>query len=227
MHFTTHSERAMKVFGFPLSPFVRKVHLLAAEKDVAIEMVLGRPGEPSPEFLAASPFGKIPALRDGDFNLADSTAICTYIDALHPEPPMLPGDARAKARAIWFEEYADTLLIAAGGKVLFNRFVGPTFFGLPGDEAVAEQGLAELAPLIDYLEGNVPDNGWLAGDGFSIGDIAVASVLRSLGYIGLEPDPATHPRAAAWYERVKMRPSWRLVAEREAAVMSRALPQPA
>jgi glutathione S-transferase len=52
----------------------------------------------------------------------------------------------------------------------------------------------------------------------------VACALRSMGYIGLEPDPATHPRAAAWYDRVRARPSWRLVAEREAAVMSRVMP---
>ena len=214
----------MKVHGFPLSPFVRKVHVLAAEKDLAIEMVLGRPGEPSPEFLAASPFRKIPALQDGDFNLCDSTAICTYIDAKHPAPPMCPGDARAKARAIWFEEFADTILVASGGKVLFNTFVGPKLMGLPGDEAVAEQGRKELGPIMDYLEAHAPDSGWLAGDGFSIGDIAVACALRSMGYIGLEPDPAKHPRAAAWYDRVKARPSWRLVAEREAAVMSRVLP---
>lgn len=214
----------MKVHGFPLSPFVRKVHVLAAEKDVAIEMVLGRPGEPSPEFLAASPFGKIPALVDGDFNLADSTAICTYIDAKHPSPPMLPGDARAKARAVWFEELADTILITAGGKVLFNTFVGPKLLGIPGDEAVAEQGRAELVPIMDYIESQAPQSGWLAGDDFSIGDIAVACTLRSLGYVGLEPDPSSCPRAAAWYDRVRARPSWRLVAEREAAVMSRVLP---
>jgi glutathione S-transferase len=217
----------MKVFGFPLSPFVRKVHLLAAEKDVAVEMVLGRPGEPNPEFEAASPFGKIPALQDGDFTLADSTAICTYIDAKHPQPPMLPGDARAKGRAIWFEEFADTILVASGGKVLFNRFVGPKFLGLPGDEAMAEQGLKELDPILAYLETQAPDSGWLAGDDFSIGDIAVASTLRSLGYVDLEPDPARHPRTAAWYARVKTRPSWQQVAGLEDKVISRALPAPA
>jgi glutathione S-transferase len=217
----------MKIFGFPLSPFVRKVHLLAAEKNVEVEMVLGRPGQPNPEFEAASPFGKIPALQDGDFTLADSTAICTYIDALHPAPPMLPGDAKNKARAIWFEEFADTILVASGGKVLFNRFVGPKLLGLPGNEELAVQGLAELGPVMDYLESQAPDDGWLAGDGFSIGDIAVASALRSLGYVGLEPDPAKHPRAAAWYDRVKERPSWQSVAAREDAVLSRALPAPA
>lgn len=216
----------IKVHGFPLSPFVRKVHIVAAEKGIPIEMVLGKPGEPSPEFLAASPFRKIPAMEDGDFSLCDSTAIVTYLDALQPEPAIAPGDARARARAIWFEEYADTILVASGGKILFNTFVGPKLMGIPGDEAVAEQGRKELGPVMDYLESQCGD-GWLAGDAFSIGDIAVACALRSLGYIGLEPDPASRPKAAAWYARVKARPSWAVVSALEDKVVSRVLPQPA
>ena len=217
----------MKVFGFPLSPFVRKVHLVAAEKGIAVEMVLDPPGQPSPAFLAASPFRKIPALQDGDFTLADSTAIVAYLDTLHPEPAMMPGDARHKAKAIWFEEFADTILVAAGGKVLFNRFVGPKLMGLPGDEAAAEQGLKELGPIRDYLESQLGEDGWLTGGEFSVGDVAVAATLRSMGYVGLEPDAATHPRTAAWYARVKARPAWQKVAALEDKIMARALPQPA
>lgn len=216
----------MKVFGFPLSPFVRKVHVIAAEKGIAIEMVLGKPGEPSPDFLAASPFRKIPALQDGDFLLCDSTAIVTYFDAVQPEPPLTPGDAKQRAKAIWFEEFADTILITSGGKVLFNRFVGPKLMGLPGDEAMAEQGLKELGPLRDYLESQAPEDGWLAGADFSIGDVAVACMFKSMGYIAMEPEAATHPRTAAWYDRVRARPSWQQVAAVEAKVMERALPQP-
>jgi glutathione S-transferase len=216
----------MKVHGFPLSPFVRKVHIVAAEKGIAIEMALGRPGEPNPEFIAASPFRKIPALTDGDFRLADSTAIATYFDALKPDPPIAPGTAQQRAKAIWWEEFADTILVSAGGKVLFNTFVGPKLLGIPGNEAVAEEGREELVPICDYLEGEVGD-GWLAGDEFSIGDIAVACAFRSLGYVGLEPDPARYPRTAAWYERVKARPSWQQVAAVEAKVVERVLPAPA
>jgi glutathione S-transferase len=214
----------MKVYGFPLSPFVRKVHVVAAEKGIAVELAMSNPAAPAEEFLAASPFRKIPALVDGDFTLADSTAIVTYFDALQPEPPMLPGTPQEKARAIWFEEFADTILAAAGGKVLFNRFVAPKLMGKPGDAAMAEQGLKELEPIMAYLESQCGD-GWLAGADFSVGDVAVAAVLRSLGYVGLEPDPATHPRTAAWYERVKARPSWEQVAALEAKIVGRALGQ--
>ena len=211
----------MKIFGFPLSPFVRKVHLVATEKGIEVETVLGNPANPLPEFLAASPFRKIPALQDGDFTLADSTAIVTYFDALRPDPPMLPGDARQKARAIWFEEFADTILTPAGGKIVFNRFVGPKFLGLPGDEEAAKQGETELVPILDYVEREAPEDGWLTGSVLSIGDIALASVFRTLGYVGLEPTAATHPRTAAWYACVCARPAWQAVAAREAAIMAK------
>lgn len=211
----------MKVFGFPLSPFVRKVHLVATEKGIAVETVLSNPASPSPEFLAASPFRKIPALQDGDFTLADSTAIVTYFDALHPDPPMLPGDARQKGKAIWYEEFADTILTPAGGKIVFNRFVGPKFLGLPGDEDAARQGEAELVPILEYAEDAIPEDGWLTGDALSIGDLALASVFRTLGYVGFEPKAATHPRTAAWYARICARPAWQDVAAREASIMAK------
>ncbi|MCZ8325188.1 MAG: glutathione S-transferase family protein [Sphingomonadaceae bacterium] len=212
----------MKVYGFPISPFVRKVHVVAAEKGIPVELAMSNPAAPAEEFLAASPFRKIPALVDGDFTCADSTAIVTYLDALQPDPPMVPGTPQQKARAIWFEEFADTILVAAGGKVLFNRFVAPKLMGKPGDEAAAEQGLKELEPVLAYLESQCGD-GWLAGGDFSVGDVAVAAVLRSLGYVGLEPDPATHPRTAAWYARVTARPSWQHFAAIEDKIVGRAL----
>lgn len=210
----------IKVFGFPLSPFVRKVHLVAAEKGVAVETVLGNPATPSPEFLAASPFRKIPALQDGDFTLTDSTAIAAYLDALQPAPAIYPAEAKARGRAIWFEEFADTIMTPAGGKVVFNRFVGPKFLGLPGDEAAAAQGVIELEPIFDWFETQAPAQGWIVGQ-FSIADIACASVFRTLGYVGMEPDAALRPATAAWFERVKARPAWQAVADREAAVLSR------
>ncbi|WP_068076872.1 glutathione S-transferase family protein [Novosphingobium lentum] len=208
----------MKIFGFPLSPFVRKVHVVAAEKGIAVETVLANPMAPEPEFLAASPFRKIPALQDGDFTLADSTAIATYLDALQPDPPLLPAAAKARATAIWFEEVADTILTPAGGPIVFNRLVGPKFLGLPGDEDAARAGEVALAPILDYIETAAPAQGWLAGDQFSIGDIAIASVFATLRYVGVGPDAVRHPNTAAWFARVEARPAWQAVLGREAAI---------
>src|SRR4051812_28631495 len=62
----------MKIYGFPLSPFVRKTLVALAEKGVEHELVPINPQQPTDDFAACSPFNKIPAMDDGGFRLADS-----------------------------------------------------------------------------------------------------------------------------------------------------------
>lgn len=210
----------MKIFGALLSPYVRKVVLAAEEKGMAYELVLASPGSPDPDFTAASPFGKIPAIKDGDYLLADSSAIVAYLEAKNPQPALLPADARARGRAIWFDEFADTVYGASGLKVVFNRLVAPRLLKLPYDEAIAVQGESELPRILTYLESVAPESGWLAGE-FSLGDIAVASMLRTMTYVGHGPDPANYPRTAAWYACVGERPAWQAVMAQEAPLAAR------
>lgn len=210
----------MKLYGALLSPFVRKVAVVLEEKGMAWQLAVSSPGAPDPEFQKASPFGKIPALCDGDYSLADSSAIVVYLDAKQPAPAILPADPAARGKAMWFDEFADTILGVSGLKILFNRLVGPKLLKLPSDESIALQGEAELPRILDYLEGTVSDNGWLDGE-FSLGDISVASMLKSMSYVGHGPDAARYPRTAAWYGRVAARPSWAAVAAMEAPTAER------
>src|SRR4051794_16009671 len=119
----------MLLYGSSLSPYVRKVLACAGEKgiDLALEPVVFR--SPSPEFLEASPFRKMPAFRDGDYALADSSAIIHYLEAKHPEPALIPSDPRLRGKTIWFEEFADTILVTCGAKIFFNLIVAPRFLG--------------------------------------------------------------------------------------------------
>src|SRR5689334_7038956 len=143
----------MIVYGSSLSPFVRKVLAYCNERGIAVDNVVGKLGEQSPEFLAASPLRKIPAFRDGDFTLADSSAIIHYLEAKYPDGGLIPIAPEDRGRAIWFEEYADTIMMACGGKIFFNRFVAPKVLGRPGDELVAEAAERDELPVIlDYLE---------------------------------------------------------------------------
>ena len=209
----------MKIYGFPLSPFVRKVVVAACEKGLDFELIPANPSQPTEEFLKVSPFSKIPAIADGDFNLADSTAIVTYLDAKHPQPALLPAEAQARGRAVWFEEVADTILIPAGAPIVLNRFLRPNIFGTEGDEAAAVAAEDAIKRPLGYLEGAVSDSGWLDQD-YSIGDLAVACAVKTLGYTGWALDAAAYPKLAAWFERVSARPGWKAAAEREAAVFA-------
>jgi len=195
----------MILFGSTLSPYVRKVAVFAEEKGVALEL------QPTSAegFAAASPFRKMPAFSDGDFRISDSTAIITYLDARYPEPNLIPLEPRARARTIWFEELADTIVTAAGIAIFFNRFVGPRFFNVPCDHDAADTAERDrLPPIFDYLEGVIPASGFLVEDRFTLADIAAASPFATLGTIGVTIDPACWPKTAAYVAAIHARPSF-------------------
>ena len=187
----------MIVYGASLSPFVRKVLVFAAEKGIEVELKPTGLGNKDPEFIEASPFGKMPGLRDGDFAISDSSAIVAYMEAVKPEPNLIPTEPRARARTIWFDEYADTILFACGGKMFFNRIVAPRFLGQAGDEEVASKAeCEELPPLLDYLESVIPASGFLVEDRLTLADISVASPFANLQHINVALDPAAPPQGA-------------------------------
>jgi len=211
----------MKIYGFPLSPFVRKVQVALCEKGLDYDLEPTNPQQPSEAFAAASPFRKIPAMDDGGFLLADSTAIITYLDAQYPGVDLLPPAPRARARAVWFEEVADTVLVPTGAPIVVNRFLRPRIFGTEGDEAAAVAAEQAIRTPLAYLESAVTDDGWLDG-AFSVGDIAVASAIKTLSYAGWRLEAAESPRMLAWYKRVCARQGWQRAAEREQAVFAAA-----
>ena len=89
---------SLTLYGAPLSPFVRKVRLLLAEKGLDYQLEAIAPfGQPA-WYREISPLGRIPALRDGDLALADSSVICQYLEERYPEPPNLQGDAPPAAQ---------------------------------------------------------------------------------------------------------------------------------
>lgn len=214
----------MILYGSSLSPYVRKVLAFAGEKGIDLELrpTGTAPGQPSDEFLEASPFRKMPALRDGDYSLGDSSAIVHYLDAKHTEPALIPADPKLRGKAIWYEEFADTILVACGAKIFFNLIVAPKFLGRPGDEEAARQAeINDLPPVLDYLESVVPANGgYLVGDRVTLADIAVAGPFANFRHTNTRIDPERYPRTVAFVDRILARPSFAPWIEREAAILA-------
>lgn len=204
----------MLIYGSSLSPYVRKTMAFATEKGLTFENRFSPPGHEDPDFQACSPFKKIPGFQDGDFRISDSTAIIAYLDALHPDPNLVPTEPRARARTVWFEEYADTIFVAAAAKIFFNRIVGPRFLGLAGDEAVVEKAISsEMPPVLDYLECVIPESGFLIEDRLTLADIAVASPFVNLGHVGF--DFSRWPKAKAYADAILARPAFANVIAKE------------
>jgi len=212
----------MILYGSTMSPFVRKVAAYAAEKGIDLELQPTGFPNPTPEFRAASPFGKMPALVDGDYSLADSSAIIHYLEAKYPEPELIPSDPRERGRVIWFDEFADTILFACGAKIFFNKVVAPRFLGREGDLGAAEAAERdELPPLLDYLEGAVPDSGYLVGDRLTLADIAVAGPFANFSHCDVAIDSARYPKITAYVNAILSRPSFTQYVERETAYLAR------
>ena len=204
------------LYGAGLSPFVRKVRVVLAEKKVAYEHDPVVPFNVSAEYKAISPLGKIPAYRDEKGALPDSSVICAYLEKRHPTPALYPSDPYEYARALWFEEYADSAIVAvAGAKIFFPRVVGPRFFNQPADEAVIGKAIAEeLPPLFDYLESQLSGD-WLAGGQFSIADVAIGTQFVNMRLAGVTLDAQRWPKLTRYVARVHERPSFKALIDED------------
>ena len=192
----------MKIIGSFVSPYVRKVLACIHLKGLSYEIDPITPFFGNDEFRMLSPLCRIPVLIDGDFSTSDSSVICEYLDEAYPERPVLPADPKDRARARWLEEFADTRLgdLFIWG-LFYQKVVHPLVWGEPGDQQRIARVLAEDAPAaLDYLEGELPENGWLFGD-FGLADIAIASFFRNAAYADFEPDAERWPRVAAFVGR--------------------------
>jgi glutathione S-transferase len=197
----------MKIIGSFVSPYVRKVLAVMEIKGLAYEVDPITPFFGNDEFERLSPLRRIPVLVDGDLTLSDSSVICAYLEDAYPEPPTLPRDPVLRARARWFEEYADTRLgdIFIWG-LFYPKVVQPAVWGQPGEQARVERTLATDIPReMDYLERELPSSGWIA-DEFGLADIAVASFFRNAAYAAFAPDPDRWPRVAGFVERALGQP---------------------
>lgn len=207
----------MILYGVGLSPFVRKTLVTLKEKGLAFDHQPVMPGDSSELFRGISPLGKIPGFADGDFKICDSTAIITYVDAKHADKPVLPAEPALRARTVWFEEFADTVLSAQVGPIFWNRVVMPRMMGQAGDEAAAAKAETEgLPPLFAYLESQIPASNFLVGDRLTLADIAVVAQIVNLMHAGYEIDAATYPKLAAYVATILARASFieALAAER-------------
>jgi len=194
-----------------LSPFSRIVRIVLAEKGLEFDMTVEKVWERRPDFIAMNPTGKVPVLVEPDGEvLCESSVICEFLDEMHPDPPLIfspnPFEKAEVRRLVnWFnlkfdEEVNRNILF----EKLMKRFLG---MGQPDTSALraGQQNIETHLSYIDYL---MERRKWLAGDRFSLADIAAAAHLSSIDYLDNVPWDG-HDEARAWYARIKSRPSFR------------------
>lgn len=216
---------ALIVYGGSLSPFVRKVCVVLAEKGAEFQIEQINPFSPPPEFLAISPLKRIPVLRDTDVpepnTLPDSSIICDYLERKFPTPQLYPADPFQRARALWFEEYADSMMASNLVGTLFFQRVVKRMMRQETDETICANAVNKHMPVaFDYLETEISGD-YLAGGMFSIADISVATMLVNIRHAGEDIDANRWPKFRAYIEKLHDRPSFRKLIDFERPIVQR------
>jgi len=208
------------VHGINLSPFVRKVRIALKEKGIDYTLDPVIPLNVSAEYKKISPLGKVPVYTTSDgHHIPDSSVIIAYLERTKPQPALYPSNDAEFARALFLEEYADSVLANAAGTVFFQRIVAPRFLGQPTDQAAVEQAITEtLPPLLAYLDSQIDGREFFAGNAFSVADIGVVSPLVNFAHAGERVDAARYPNLAGFVARMLERASIKeLIAEEKAS----------
>lgn len=199
-----------RLFHLWLSPFCRKVRIATAEKKIEVEPHIEKVWERREAFLAMNPRGKVPVLEmSGGPVLCESAAITEYLEEVHPDPSLLGQDpvGRAEVRRLvaWFDEKfnAEVTRHLVYEKIM-KRLLS---LGEPNSAAI-RAGHSNIHLHLDYIGWLMDDRKWLAGDAFSLADIAAAAHISCVDYLGDVPW-GDHPQAKDWYARIKSRPSFR------------------
>jgi len=191
------------VYGSAISPFVRKVLMLLDYKGIAYEQVNVPPRSTEQPFAKISPLGKIPAFADEYTTLADSSVICDYLEHKYPQRPLYPKTPVERAKALWFEEYADSHLFQLLGPGLYlERVVNPLFFRRPANEKIVANSLKALPAALDYLEPRIPASGFLVGVELTIADLILPGVFANAVQADYSVDARKWPRLAAYLQRM-------------------------
>lgn len=216
---------SMTVYGAPLSPFVRKLRLLLAEKGLDYQLQIVAPFNQPDWFFEISPLGRIPGFRDGELSLADSSVIAQYIEEQHPETVALYGHSAAeRAQIRWLEKYADYELAPLTTFCVFvNRALNPTM-GKPCDEAAVQKAIEDKLPRhFDYLEKTLAGNDYFVGNRLSMADLAFACQVINMEHGNAQIDAARWPGLAALQARLCQRDSVQAILSDECRMLEKLL----
>ncbi|MFC3052705.1 glutathione S-transferase family protein [Kordiimonas pumila] len=207
---------SITLYGHPVSPYVRKVLIAFAFKGMKPDVIIPvSPFIADDGFKKISPLKRIPVLQIGDFILPDSTAICEYIDEAYSGEKCYPGDVTLRAKARWFEEYADDHIARnAVFGLFFEKIIKPALLKQETNMDTVNTTLTEKLPdIMSYLELQLQNADYLLGEKPFMADFAVASFFVNAGFAGWLPDAALWPKTTAYLKRISANPHYASVTE--------------
>lgn len=200
------------LYHIPLSAQCRKIRVALREKEMAFQLIVELPWQPAPGFEALNPAGDMPVLVDDDGTVVrGGYATGEYLEEVYPHIPLLghSSSERAEIRRLvdWFDgRFAQSVSNPLVHEKIFKKLMQQ---GEP-DSRILRSSKEQLPYHLEYITNLVEQRGLLVGDHVTLADIAAASHLSCLDYMGDVPWEH-YPRVREWYAILKSRPSFRAV----------------
>ena len=156
-----------------------------------------------PPLSEITPRGQVPTLvyeADEKVVVYESIATIRFIDDMHPEPPLLPPTSEPRRRAQALMRIAEFQ-----AKLDPANIFGSVVFGRQDREQLGKR-VDNLLAELDHWESYTSSSQFLAGDQFTLADIAVFPLLMHFDALGF-PYAKRTPALAAYMDRCKARPS--------------------
>jgi glutathione S-transferase len=197
-----------EIIGSSRSSYTRVVRMVCEEK--GIDYILTEVPLRAPQIFAIHPFGKMPVLRHGDFELCESKAIATYLDRGFPGTRLIPSDARLAALTEQWVSLVNTTFDNTLIRTYLFAYIAPkTADGTPDRKAI-DAVMPALRQQFAILDSAVAKSGYLVDDRFTLADMFLLPILY---YVQLLPEGAQAFTAAkhlaAYYDRHAARPSFK------------------
>jgi glutathione S-transferase len=196
----------MKLYHFP-SPNPQKITFALRELGLDCEVVeidLVKGEQRTPEYLAINPFGRVPALVDGDLTLWDSHAILAYLG--DKTGRLWPTSAAGRADALRWLFFASGHISPPGTELAFNR-IAVKLRGLPGDQDAIARGEKALPGVIAIVEGQLAKGKWMVGNEFTLVDCCYCPVLNVIEKAGFSY--RDFPKVQTYLDACRARPAWK------------------
>src|SRR6185437_150312 len=201
----------IKVYGHPMSTCTRKVLMTLAETETPFEInvVDFAKGEHKGEAnLRRQPFGRVPALDDGGFELFESRAMCRYLNE-KAGGKLAPADIQGRAR---MEQWISVETSEFSSHAM--KFVYEHVFKRPQEASVLEAAGKALDATCGVMDRQLGTSAFLAGDGFTLAEVCFMPYIEYTMMTPAKDIYAKHARVMAWWNKISERPTWRKVAGR-------------
>jgi len=202
----------MRLYTAARAPNPRRVDMFLAEKgvrDIERALVDLNAGEHKQDgFLSRNPLARVPVLEldDGRF-LAESRAICTYLESLYPEPNLMGRDGEERAFIEMADRQVEFHLFASIANCIRHTHPGLAALEQPQfPDFGASQG-QRIREVAHWLDGQLASRPYVAGERFTVADITAFCAIEFARLIKLQPGKEGMAHLQAWRDRIAQRPS--------------------